>query len=214
MEKKILVILAFICASLLASAQTDTKAKKLLDEVSSKYDAYRNIQSDFSFSMQQALGGNHTDKGTLFLNKPKNQFRIELSQQNIISDGKSTWSILKEDQEVQVSDADNTTESIGPNNLFTFYKKGFAYKRTKDEMLDKEVLNVIELTPTDTKTNYAKIKLRINKNKHIHDVAVIDKSGTRYTYTINTLYVNHHIPATTFTYNKADYPGYEIVDLR
>jgi len=214
MEKKIMVLMAFICTSLIAFTQTDTKAKKLLEEVSAKYDAYQTIQSDFSFSVQQAQGGSHVDKGRLFLNKPKNQFRIALSGQDIINDGKSTWSILKEDKEVQVSDADNNTESIGPNNLFTFYKKGFIYKSTKDEMLGKDLLNVIELTPTDTKTNYAKITLRINKNKHIHDVAVVDKSGTRYIYTINTLYVNHQIPRATFTFHTADYPNYEIVDLR
>lgn len=214
MEKKTVALVAFICVSLIAFAQTDTKAKKLLDEVSAKYDAYQTIQSDFSFSVQQAQGENHVDKGTLFLNKPKNQFRIELSEQDIISNGKSTWSILKEDQEVQVSESENNTENIGPNNLFTFYKKGFAYKSTKDEALGKDVLNVIELTPSDTKTNYAKIKLRINKNKHIHDVAIFDKSGARYTYTIHTLHVNHQISATKFIFNASDYPNYEIVDLR
>lgn len=210
-----MVLLAFICASLVGFPQTDpTKAKKLLDEVSTKYDAYQTIQSNFSFSMQQAPEGSHIDHGILFLNKPGNQFRIELTGQDIISDGKSTWSILKEDKEVQVTDSDNNNESIGPNNLFTFYKKGFTYKGTKDETLGKDVLNVIELTPTDTKTNYAKITLRINKNKHIHDVAVVDKSGARYTYTINTLYVNHQIPTTKFIFRASDYPNYEIVDLR
>ncbi|MBD1423436.1 LolA family protein [Sphingobacterium chuzhouense] len=214
MEKKIMVLVAFICMSLIVFAQTDAKAKKLLDDISAKYDAYQTIQSNFSFSMQQAQGGSHIDKGTLFLNKPKNQFRIELNEQDIISDGESTWSVLKEDKEVQVSESDNNTESIGPNNLFTFYKNGFTYKSTKDETLGKDVLNVIELTPTDTKTNYAKIKLRINKNKHIHDVVINDKSGARYTYTINTLYVNHRIPATKFIFNASNYPNYEIVDLR
>src|SRR5690606_39895133 len=152
MEKKIVVLLAVICTFLVPFAQTDTKAKKLLDELSTKYDAYQTIQSNFSFSMQQAQGGSHIDKGTLFLNKPKNQFRIELNEQDIIRDGESTWSVLKEDQEVQVSESDNNTESIGPNNLFTFYKNGFTYKSTKDETDRKSVVNVIELTPTDTKT--------------------------------------------------------------
>jgi len=214
MEKKIIVLTAFICTSLIAFTQTDTKAKKLLEEVSAKYDAYQTIQSDFSFSVQQAQGGNHADKGTLFLNKPKSQFRIVLSEQDIINDGKSTWSILKEDEEVQVSDAENNSESIGPNNLFTFYKRGFTYTSSKDEPLGNDILHVIELKPIDTKTNYAKITLRINKNRHIHDVVVVDKSETKYTYTMNTLYVNHQIPTATFTFKAADYPNYEIVDLR
>lgn len=214
MNKNIITSLILICSILTVFAQTDNKAKTLLDQVSAKYDAYRTIQSDFSFSVLQAREETYEDKGTLFLNKPQQQFRIQLREQVIISDGKSTWSILKEDKEVQVSESENSTESIGPNNLFTFYKKGFGHKSLKDESFGKDILHVVELTPIEDNTNYAKIKLRINKNNHIHDVAISDKSGTRYTYTIHSLYVNHQIPATTFTFNRSEYPNYEIVDLR
>ena len=195
-------------------AQADVRAKRLLDAVSEKYDNYRTIQSDFNFSVQQTQGTIHEDKGTLFVNKQTNQFRIELATQEIINDGKSTWSILKEDQEVQVSESENSTDAIGPDNLFTFYKKGFAYKNGKEEKSGSEILQTIELTPAETNTNYAKITLRINKNNHIHDVLVIDKSGTKYLYAIKSLYVNHKIPPAKFKFNKQDYPNYEIVDLR
>lgn len=214
MNKNIITLLTVMCSMLTVFSQTDNNAKTRLDQVSAKYDAYRTIQSDFSFSMQQGQGESYEDKGTLFLNKPQQQFRIQLSGQDIISDGKSTWSILKEDEEVQVSESENNTESIGPSNLFTFYKKGFGHKSLKDEVLGKDILHVLELTPTDNRTNYIKIKLRVNKNNHIHDVAIFDKSGARYTYTIHTLYVNHQIPTAKFTFNKSDYPNYEIVDLR
>lgn len=215
MRKNIAVLFILIWSVAIAFAQTDSKAKALLDQVSTKYDAYRTIQSDFSFSIKQGEGADsYTDKGKLFLNKTQQQFRIQLQEQDIISDGKSTWSVLKEDQEVQVSDTDHSPESIGPSNLFTFYKNGFVYKSINNDKLGNDVLQVVELTPTDAKTNYAKIILRVNKNKHIHDVAVYDKSGSVYTYTIHALYVNHQIPTTTFTFNRANYPGFEIVDLR
>ncbi|WP_437921901.1 LolA family protein [Sphingobacterium sp. LRF_L2] len=195
-------------------AQTDPAAKKLLDEVSKKYDAYNTIQASFTFSAKQGETGDYADSGTIFLNKQKNQYRIILRVQELISDGKTTWSILKEDKEIQVSDAENNVETIGPNNLFTFYKKGYKYLTTEDEKVGSEMLKVVELSPIDTRTNYFKIKIRINKNKHIHDVLIFDKSGGRYTYTIQSLYVNHKISATNFTFNKSNYPQFEIVDLR
>lgn len=193
--------------------QADSKAEALLDQVSAKYDAYRTIQADFSLSAQQAQGETYEDKGVLFLNKPQQQFRIQLSIQDIISDGKSTWSVLKEDKEVQVSETEHNTERIGPNNLFTFYKKGFTYKSLADEPAAQGKLRVIELTPQD-RSSYERIKLRINKKNHIHDVQIFDKSGASYTYTIHTLYVNHSIPRSKFTFNTSNYPDYEIVDLR
>ena len=214
MEKNLIVCLLFVASCISGFAQTDAKAKKWLDEVSAKYDAYKTIQSDFSFSVQQASAETQTEKGTLFLDKHKNQFHIVLPAQNIISDGKTTWSVLKEDQEVQVSEAADQGGSIGPTNLFTFYKKGFNYSSLADETQGQNRLHVIELTPIDTKTNYAKIKLRINSKQHIHDVQITDKSGAQYRYTIHTLYVNHQIPAKNFTFNASDYPNYEVVDLR
>jgi len=214
MKKQIIVLTLFLWSTLAAFAQNDPAAQKLLDQVSKKYDAYNTIQSNFGFSAQQAKGESYADQGTLFLNKLKNQYRIQLSSQELISDGKTTYSILKEDKEVQIADADNSSSSIGPNNLFTFYKSGFKYVSADDERVSGEVLNVVELSPTDTKNNYFKIKLRINKNKHIHDVLIFDKSGARYTYTIKTLYVNNPLANSNFTFNKANYPKYELVDLR
>jgi hypothetical protein len=38
-------------------------------------------------------------------------------------------------------------------------------------------------------------------------VTIFDKSGAKYTYTINTLYVNSPIANTAFQFNKAKYPG-------
>ncbi|KGE15424.1 LolA family protein [Sphingobacterium deserti] len=210
-----IVLFTFLLGStFLAAAQNDPTAKKLLDQVSEKYDAYRTIQSNFSFLVQQGQDQPYTDQGTLYLNKPKNQYRIQLNTQELISDGKATYSILKEDKEVQISPAENNATSIGPNNLFTFYKNGFNYASRGDERVGSELLNVVELSPTDTKNNYAKIKIRVNKNKHIHDVLIFDKSGARYTYTIKTLYVNNALPASQFAFNKSSYPGFEIVDLR
>lgn len=209
-----MISVAFVLFAFQSYAQTDDYAKKLLNEVSKKYDAYKTIQSDFSFTAKQAEGDDYADSGVLFLNKPDNKYRIKLRSQDLISDGKAVWSISKETKEVQVSEVESNDNTIGPNNLFTFYQKGFKYISMDDERDGKDVLNVIELSPTDASANYFKIKLRINKNKHIHDVAIFDKSGAKYTYKINALYVNNDIPAGNFKFNKAAYSGYEVVDLR
>lgn len=195
-------------------AQQDRYAKTLLDEVSKKYDNYKTIQANFTFKALPADGSGYDDRGTLFLNKSTNQYRINLENQEILSDGKSVWSVIHDYEEVQINEADSTSDAIGPTNLFTFYKNGFKYLTMDDEREAGKLYNVIELSPNDTQKNYFKIKLRINQNKHIHDVTIFDKSGARYTYTIDTLYVNHVLPSSRFTFEKGKYPNYEVVDLR
>lgn len=213
MIRVVYLLLALFSVS--SAVAQDRYAKSLLDEVSKKYDSYKTIQSNFTFKAVQTKGESYTDKGEMFLNKPAQQYKIVLPAQELISDGKSVWSVLKEDKEVQVSEADHSNESIGPNNIFTFYKTGFKYISMDDETVSSAgKLKVVELSPIDTKRNYFKIKLRVNKNNHIHDVTVFDKSGSRYTYTINTLFVNNSVAPQTFQFQKGNYPGFEVVDLR
>jgi len=205
----------FVWLANAAIGQTDPYAEKLLGEVSKKYDSYATVQSDFGFSATQPDGDPYTDTGVLYLHRPKNQYRINLADRELISDGKTAWAVLKADREVQVTAAETgAPDAIGPNNLFTFYRTGFKYVAMDSERVDRDVLQVIELSPEDVQKNYFKIKIRINKNKHIHDVLIFDKSGARYTYTIRTLYVNHRLPAATFAFRESDYPGFEVVDLR
>ncbi len=198
--------------------QTDPAAKALLEKVSKKYEQYKTIKSDFNLVVRDAEGNSYNNPGIMMFNKPNNQYCIRLQDQDIISDGKSVWSISKEIKEVQITEAESNTSSIGPNNLFSFYKTGYKYVHMPDEKITKngktETVKVVELSPLNTKTNYFKIKLRINNNTHIHDVTIFDKSNNRYIYTINTLYVNHNIAKSNFEFQKEKYKDFEIVDLR
>lgn len=214
--KKLVVIIGLLIGPMLSllAQQNDAAAKKLLDQVSQKYDGYQTIIANFQFKAAQAEGETYQDAGTLRMEKKSNKYRIKLKEQEIISDGTSVWSILPEDKEVQITEADNSANAIGPSNLFTFYKNGFKYVSANNESDGGETLDVVEMTPIDQNSNYFKIKLRVNKNKHIHDVTVFDKGGNRYTYSITALYVNSTIQPGNFAFSKGNYPGFEVVDLR
>lgn len=216
--KKILSALIAIMWIGLSFAQTDAEAKKLLNEVSKKYSGYKTIQSNFTLNIQDANQKSYVQKGVMYFNKPKHQYAIHLDDQHIFSDGKSVWNVAADVKEIQVSPADFNENTIGPNNLFSFYQKGYTYVSMPDESYKKdgktETLRVVELSPIDKSTNYFKIKIRINKNTHIHDVTIFDKSSNRFTYTIQTLYLGKNLPNSLFTLDKAKYKGYDIVDLR
>ena len=123
--------------------------------------------------------------------------------------------ILKDEKEVQIAEIEKNTDAIDPSNIFSFYKTGFKYTLVGNEKAGTTVLNVVQLTPTDTKKNYTKIKLRINKStKLIHDATIYDKNGGQYNYTIKSQTPNKSLDNSLFTFNKNKYSGYEIVDLR
>ncbi|MCS4227690.1 outer membrane lipoprotein carrier protein LolA [Sphingobacterium sp. BIGb0165] len=216
MKKQLWLVLSLLLLTMSqhSYAQNDA-AKALLNKVSQKYNGYKTIQAGFTLDIKQANGSSHSDAGTLYLDKANNKYHVNTKNQILISDSKTQWNIMKAEKEVEVSEASNSTNEINPTNIFSFYTSGFKYALAGTEKVKGMSLSVVELTPVDSKKNYSKIKLRINKvNNLIYDTTIFDKSGNRYTYTLNAQEGNKAIASNFFTFNKSNYSGFDIVDLR
>ncbi len=52
------------------------------------------------------------------------------------------------------------------------------------------------------------------KNLSLESFSVYDKNGNVFTYHIIHLSSNLELPENTFTFNPADYPDVEVIDMR
>jgi outer membrane lipoprotein-sorting protein len=48
----------------------------------------------------------------------------------------------------------------------------------------------------------------------IQTTKIFEKTGNRYTYSVNNMKTGSSIPESTFLFNAKKYPGVEVVDLR
>lgn len=226
MKKTILYTLLFLGITTSAFAQKDAEAKVILNQVSAKYKAYNIVKSDFTFVIDnQQAQTTQTQEGTIIVQSKTNKYRLSLydqypadkkqAQQEVITDGKTQWSYTKQDKEVQVTKVDNANQSFNPALIFTIYEKGYKYIYTGSETLHGHVYQIIDLTPEDIDKSFFKIRLMIDKTKkQIYSALIFDKSGNKYSYTIDTFTPNVQVPESTFTYNAKAHPGVEVVDLR
>ena len=216
MKKILLSLLVLTGVSYTIYAQTDEKAKVILAEVSKKYRSYTTVKTDFTFMLDNKQSKvKETQQGTLYVKASANKYKVTMTDQDMISDGKSQWTYLKKDKEVQVSNVDNSSESLNPAQIFTIYEKGFKYLYTGETKAGAKTYQMIDLSPTDTNKSFFKIRLSIDKvAKRIASVLIFDKNGNRYTYTIKTFVPNVKVPEATFTFDAKKYPGVEVVDLR
>lgn len=215
--KKILLLLLVITGSVYhSSAQTDAKAKAILAEVSKKYRSYDIVKTDFTFTLESPQNkAKDTQQGTLLVKASANKYKVVMTDQDMISDGKSQWTYLKKDKEVQVSVVDNSGDALNPAQIFTLYEKGFKYLFTGEKKVGAKVYQMIDLSPTDTQKSYFKIRLGIDKTaKQIANVLIFDKNGNKYTYDVKTFVPNVKVPESTFAFDAKKYPGIEVVDLR
>jgi len=223
MKKTLMYALLFIGITSQAFAQKDAQAKAILDKVSQKYHAYNIVKSDFTFTINdQQNNVQQSQDGTLIVQAKTNKYKLTLYGQNaksveqeITSDGKSQWTYLAKDKEVQLNKVDNSDEGFNPAQMFTLYEKGYKYLYNGDQVINGKTYQVIDLTPDDAKKSFFKVRLLIDKaKKQLFNALIFDKNGSHYSYTINSVIPNINVPETTFTYDAKAHPGVEVVDLR
>jgi outer membrane lipoprotein-sorting protein len=215
MKKLISCTVLMLGTSLCLFAQTDIKAKMILADVSKKYRSFNSVKADFSYTIDNPQAKvKDTQSGTLMLLKV-NKYKITLKGQELISDGKSQWTYLIADKEVQLNHVDNSPNALNPANIFTIYEKGFKYLYVEDSTVNGRTCYVIDLIPLDDKRSFFKVRLQIDKiNKLITNALIFDKNGNRYTYSIKSFTPNMNVSDSTFTFDSKKYPEVEVVDLR
>lgn len=225
--KKILTlfILAVLVVSVSAQSRegsNDPDATKFLKEVTAGFKKIPQLQSDFTLTVHDS-GGKliSTEKGAVFMkgNKYRVQYGIAQGQkpkQEIFSDSKAVWSFDRDANEVIISLPDESSGSITPQKLFTnFYEKDFLYKLNGEKKAGNKTLVEIEMTPTDKTLAYHKVYLLFDKQtKFLQQAKLLDKSGYTFTYDVNKTDTKNAIADSKLVFNKADYPGVEILDFR
>lgn len=216
MKKILLSLLVLSGISYAGYAQTDAKAKAILADVSKKYKSYDAVKTDFTFTLESPQNKTkESQDGTLIVRSKVNKYKVTMPEQDMISDGKTQWTYLKKDKEVQVATVDNSSDSFNPAQLFTLYEKGFKYLYTGDKKEGVKTYQMIDLSPIDTKKSYFKIRLGIDKTaKQITSVLIFDKNGNKYTYTVKTFVPNFKVLESTFAFDAKKHPDVEVVDLR
>lgn len=210
-------LLTIVTLGLIASqlmAQTDPKAQEILKGVSAKYKSYKSVSTSFKLNLLDQKSKKTTvQSGTVSLKGAA--YNFAMSGQTVMCDGKTTWTYMKESNEVQISDNKPMVDAISPTTIFTMYEKGFKSKFLAEKKVAGKAIQLIELTPDDNKKNYIKIQLKIDKvGKYVSEAKVFDKNGNIYTYSIVKFTPNATLTDDLFSFNKAKYPVVEIVDLR
>ena len=164
-------------------AQKDKKATDLLSQVSAKTKSYKTLKVEFSYNMDNSKANIHESKsGTLSLQGDK--YRLNIAGQTVISDGKTTWTYIKDANEVQVNSVADNEEAFTPTRLLSSYNENYKSKIVKGKTSDPNSITV-ELVPLKGK-NYSRVLLVIDKEKkQPKSFSVYDKNGNVFSYKIN-----------------------------
>lgn len=208
--KKLGLLVLGLCLSIHVMAQnTSENAKNLLDEVSTKMGAYKNMNIGFTSTLVNKEAGITNDppiRGNITLAGEK--YNLNYLGNNFVFNGKRLIVINTDEKEVTINDGDLEEEDgfIYPSKLLTFYKEGYNYEMGDLKNNKGRKVQYVDLTPIDSNSDIVKVKLGIDaKTKHIYKLIQIGSNGAETTFTITKFKSNQAISENLFSFDKAKY---------
>ena len=213
MCKKFLLIAPLLFFSFSIQAQ-DKKAKELLDQVTAKVKSYNTIVIDFKYSLNNAKENiNQDSKGNVTMKG--NQYVLNFMGVTKIFDGKKTYTIVPEDEEITISKVNEKDDNaITPSKMLTFFNTGYKYNMDILQNVKGRKIQYIKLVPTNSKDQRKEVLLGIDiQTKHIYNLIEVGKKGTKTTLTVNSFKTNQPLSKNQFTFAESKYPNYYINKL-
>jgi outer membrane lipoprotein-sorting protein len=201
-----------MASTALLSAQSDARAKTLLDEVYNKINGYKNISLEFKYVLEnkeadlyQETKGDMTVMGDLY--------RVNVFGSQQLYDGKKVYTIVPENEEVLVENMGESDATITPSKMLTFYREGYDAKWDILQNMQGRKIQFVKLIPQDAASDLKNILLGVDvATKNVYRVIEQGKENTKTTITVLSLKVNQDLPSNMFSFNRSKYEseGYYI----
>lgn len=206
--KKIVFLLFIISIYTNTYSQNSVQAKKMLDEVSTKMSAYKNMYIGFSQTLSNEDAGiKEGDEPPIRgeINLQGEKYSLNYLGNQFIFDGNKLHIINNDEKEVSITEGDLGGEDgfIYPSKLLTFYKEGYNFKMGKLKNIKGRDIQFITLNPIDSNSEIVKVELGIDaKTKHIYKLIQTGENNAKTTFTIDTFKKNENLDSSLFSFNK------------
>ena len=204
--KNIIACLFLLFATQAVSAQNnaDVIIRLLVDQIKS----HKNVEMSFSYQISpdgRSLG--ESQKGHAWLQGEA--YKIEMADQQTISDGITIWSYLIDDEEVMISNASEGTDNT-PLKLLTSLDESYAATLTS---IDGTGVAVIELA--NPNGQYKRVTLKIDtKKSELKSADIYMEDGSKVVITVEEMKFDQDLDDKFFTFDAGKHPNVDVIDMR
>ncbi len=210
--KKNISILVFLLCVFGLNAQN---AKDILDKANLAYNQAGGITASFTVNTEDIKGKTvYSQDGKAYLKG--NKFKIDVPDGITWFDGKTQWVYAKGSDEVNVSNpTGEELAGVSPSVLLSLYKAGFKLNYKGEKKEKTKTVYIVEMIPLGKKTEFSKMIVTIDKATNIFtSVSTYGKDGVDNHLIINKIQTGVSLADNIFIFNKKEYPGVEVIDLR
>jgi outer membrane lipoprotein-sorting protein len=209
--KKITILFLTVLITNITFSQNSKEAKTLLDEVSNKMTAYKNMYLGFSQTLSNEEAGiKEGDEPPIRgeINLQGEKYNLNYLGNNFIYDGKNLYVINNEEKEISVTQGDMGQDDgfIYPSKLLTFYQEGYNLEMGALKNMNGRKIQFVTLNPMDSNSEIIKVELGIDaKTKHIYKLLQTGANGAKTSFTITDFKSNQPLSENLFKFDKQKY---------
>lgn len=198
------LFLLFVTQAVTAQNNAETIIRQLVDQIKS----HKNVEMTFNYQISSD-GKNLSDaqKGHAWLEGES--YKIEMADQQTISNGKIIWSYLIDDEEVMVSNATDGTDNT-PLKLLTSLDKDYAATLSG---IDTQGIATIELA--NPKGQYKRVTLRTSTKKtELKSADIYLEDGSKIIVKVEEMKFDQTLGKDFFRFDEKTHPKVEVIDMR
>lgn len=204
--RNIIACLVLLLATQVVTAQNNAEAiiRHMVDQVK----GHKNMEMAFNYQISPD-GKNFSDneKGHAWLQGEA--YKIEMADQQTISDGKTIWSYLVDDEEVMVSKASDGTDNT-PLKLLTSLDESYVATLSG---IDAQGIATIELA--NPKGQYKRVTLKINTKKtELKSADIYMEDGSKAVINVEEMKFDQKLDDKFFTFDTKKHPNVDVIDMR
>ena len=215
MRKYIFSVLIALLSLPVIAQQQQSQAKAVLEKTAEAFKKASGVRADFTLKALNDGRLEGRENGVIQLKGEK--FMLKTSETTTWFDGKTQWSYMVRNDEVNVSTP--TQEELQQINPYTFlymYQKGFSYKLGTVKTFQGKAVWEVVLTANDKKQELESITLYVTKNTYEPLYILLQQRDqqTRNEITVTGYQTRLNYADSIFSFDKKQYPNAEIIDLR
>jgi outer membrane lipoprotein-sorting protein len=198
--KKHFAIIMMLLLSVGAQAES---AKRILDKAAATVSNPGGVQAHFQIISKQfgSTEGDIAVKGR--------KFHATTPDATIWFDGKTQWTYMKGNDEVNISNpTEAQLQAINPYNFINIYKKGYKLEAKKVEHFYE-----VHLIPTDKNRKIQEMYIVVDETSY-HPTHVKMKQKDKWSTIVISRLKTASLSDDLFKFNSKDFPQAEIIDLR
>ena len=204
--KNIIACIAFLFAAQAVSAQNNAEA--FIRLIINQLKSHKNVEMTFNYQISpdgKNLG--ETEKGHAWLQGEA--YKVEMADQQTISNGTTIWTYFVDAEEVMVSNASEGADNT-PLKVLTSLDENYAASLTG---IDANGIATVELA--NPAGQYKRVTLKINTKKvELKGADVYLEDGNKFVITVEEMKYDQELDDKFFTFDTKKHPNVDVIDMR